>query len=309
MKVLWALVLICATAVARSQSDVKPAPPSLADIGLAYTLSSDWVLATTLMRSQAEAEKPSGNSVVMAAVYIPKKATLSLSSPFFSLIALQRVHPDCTQLLDAMGQQLEKQEKTRIKNAKQLFSAAGREFYRTDFEQKAVLGHRSLICTTAKDYVLVWNSGAKDEKGLEAITSTLDSIKSIDAAQQLPKPSEAADTESPDVRAEGSTAPKDVHMVRVRVSSGVSQGLLVKKVPPTYPPEARAAYIQGTVILRAEINKEGDIANLELLSGPIELVGSAVDAVRRWKYRPYLFNGEPVTVDTQIQVNYMLSGR
>lgn len=63
------------------------------------------------------------------------------------------------------------------------------------------------------------------------------------------------------------------------------------------------------MILRAEISKEGDIAKLELMSGPIELVGSAVDAVRQWKYRPYLFNGEPVAVDTQIQVNYVLAAR
>ena len=80
----------------------------------------------------------------------------------------------------------------------------------------------------------------------------------------------------------------------------------MKKVAPIYPNEARANYIQRTVILKAQISKEGNIANLELLSGPIELAGSAVDAVRRWKYRPYLLYGVPVDVDTQIQVNYQL---
>jgi periplasmic protein TonB len=93
---------------------------------------------------------------------------------------------------------------------------------------------------------------------------------------------------------------------RVRLASGVTTGLLIKKVAPIYPLDARAAYIQGTVILKAEISKEGEITDLELISGPIELAGSAVAAVRQWKYKPYLLNGQPVIVETQIQVNYEL---
>lgn len=59
-------------------------------------------------------------------------------------------------------------------------------------------------------------------------------------------------------------------------------------------------------MLRAEISKAGDITDLELIDGPIELAESAVAAVRQWKYKPYLLGGQPVTVDTQIQVNYQL---
>ena len=59
-------------------------------------------------------------------------------------------------------------------------------------------------------------------------------------------------------------------------------------------------------MLQADINREGVIENLELMDGPIELVGSAVHAVRQWKYRPYMLNGEAVAVRTTIQVNYML---
>ena len=81
---------------------------------------------------------------------------------------------------------------------------------------------------------------------------------------------------------------------------------MLRKVVPIYPADARAAYIPGTVVLRAEISKDGDIADLELVDGPIELAGSAVAAVRQWKYKPYLLLGQPVTVDTQIQVNYQL---
>ena len=86
----------------------------------------------------------------------------------------------------------------------------------------------------------------------------------------------------------------------------MSTGLLIKKVAPDYPPEAKHAHIQGSVVLRAVINKSGDIAELEIISGPIELVVSAVSAVRKWKYRPYLLNGEPVAVQTTIVVKYVL---
>jgi len=83
-------------------------------------------------------------------------------------------------------------------------------------------------------------------------------------------------------------------------------GLLIKKVQPVYPPEAKYAHIQGTVVLQAVISKTGDVVDLEVVSGPIELVVSAVNAVRKWKYRPYLLMGKPVAVSTQIVVNYVL---
>ena len=91
------------------------------------------------------------------------------------------------------------------------------------------------------------------------------------------------------------------------VASGVTQGLLVKTVQPVYPEQAKYAHIQGAVVMGAIISKNGDVTDLEVLDGPIELVVSAVNAVRRWKYRPYVLNGEPVEVDTRITVNYTLS--
>jgi periplasmic protein TonB len=103
-------------------------------------------------------------------------------------------------------------------------------------------------------------------------------------------------------------APKIATPQRVRVSSGVQSGLLVRRVNPTYPPLARQARIQGTVILQALISKEGNITNLQLISGHPMLAPSAIEAVKQWKYRPYLLNGEPVEVETQIQVNFTLSG-
>ena len=93
---------------------------------------------------------------------------------------------------------------------------------------------------------------------------------------------------------------------RVRVSSGVSKGLLIHKVNPVYPMEARQARIQGTIILEARISKEGRIVDLSVISGPPELAPAAIGAVQQWRYRPYLLQGVPVEVDTQIQVNFEL---
>jgi periplasmic protein TonB len=95
---------------------------------------------------------------------------------------------------------------------------------------------------------------------------------------------------------------------RVRVSQGVSTGLLIRKVNPTYPPLARQARIQGTVVLHAVISKDGSIEGLTLISGHPMLAPAAIEAVKQWRYKPYLLNGEPVEVDTEVLVNFTLSG-
>jgi periplasmic protein TonB len=102
--------------------------------------------------------------------------------------------------------------------------------------------------------------------------------------------------------------PKVATPQRVRVSAGVTSGLLVRRVNPVYPPLARQARIAGTVVLRAVISKDGSIENLQLISGHPMLAPAAIDAVKQWKYKPYLLNGEPVEVDTEVQVNFTLAG-
>jgi protein TonB len=102
--------------------------------------------------------------------------------------------------------------------------------------------------------------------------------------------------------------PKVATPQRVRVSQGVSQGLLIHQVKPTYPPLARQARIQGVVVLQAVIGKDGNIQNLKVVSGHPMLAPSALEAVKQWKYKPYFLNGEPVEVDTTINVNFTLAG-
>jgi protein TonB len=99
-----------------------------------------------------------------------------------------------------------------------------------------------------------------------------------------------------------------VAVQRVRVSQGVTQGMVIHRVNPTYPPLARTARVQGAVVLAAIIGKDGAIQNLHVISGHPLLTQSALDAVKQWRYKPYILNGEPVEVDTQITVNFTLSG-
>ena len=102
--------------------------------------------------------------------------------------------------------------------------------------------------------------------------------------------------------------PKVATPQRVRVSQGVSNGLLIRKVQPAYPPLARQARIQGQVLLQAQISKDGSIENLQLISGHPMLAPAAIEAVKQWRYKPYMLNGEPEAVDTQVVVNFTLSG-
>jgi periplasmic protein TonB len=100
-------------------------------------------------------------------------------------------------------------------------------------------------------------------------------------------------------------APRPV-LQRVDISQGVSQGLLIKKIAPEYPREALTLRIEGTVQLLATISKTGDITDVKVLTGDANLSAAARDAVKRWKYKPYLLNGEPVEIQTPITVNFKL---
>ena len=90
------------------------------------------------------------------------------------------------------------------------------------------------------------------------------------------------------------------------VSQGVSQGLLYKKVSPAYPATALRMRIEGKVDLMATISKSGDITQVKVLSGDSQLTKAAVDAVKQWKYKPYLLNGEPVEIQTQVTINFKM---
>ncbi|MGA2252125.1 TonB family protein [Terracidiphilus sp.] len=104
------------------------------------------------------------------------------------------------------------------------------------------------------------------------------------------------------------SAPRVIHPQQgpVTISKGVAEGMLISRIVPLYPAIARAARLEGTVVLQATISRNGAIENLRVLSGSPMLQQAAMNAVQQWRYRPYLLNGDPVEVETTINVNFVL---
>ena len=86
----------------------------------------------------------------------------------------------------------------------------------------------------------------------------------------------------------------------------VEEGLLIRKTIPVYPPIGLAMHAQGTVVLVATISKAGNIENLRVISGPAVLQQAALDAVSTWRYKPYMLDGEPVEVETTVNVVFTM---
>ena len=94
--------------------------------------------------------------------------------------------------------------------------------------------------------------------------------------------------------------------LKLRIAQGVAEGNILHKVPPRYPLEAKQKNITGDVILGFTIDRSGNVTGLKIISGHPLLAPAAVDAVRQWKYRPYLLNGEPVDVETTARISFRM---
>jgi TonB family protein len=186
----------------------------------------------------------------------------------------------------------------------------GRNFVRSDYKQ-ALNGHPlylALVFTKFRGYYIGEMITAGLQEGLE---ESAKSLQHISFRNDEPEPKcvmKGNDNSSGIISGIISSSPGPSSGGRVRVSQKVSQGLLAKKVPPHYPDDARQARIQGQVVLQAIIDTNGDVKDLSLVSGHPMLAPAAIDAVKHWKYKPYLLNGLPVEVETQIVVNFQLFG-
>jgi periplasmic protein TonB len=140
-----------------------------------------------------------------------------------------------------------------------------------------------------------------------------------ESRKSAPAPQVTEEVAPPSVEAPSGSTDKDIAKIvgtsaatskplfrPVRVSQGVSQGLLVKVIQPIYPAAARQMRVEGPVRLEATISKNGDISNVKVLSGNPMLTGAAQEAVRRWKYKPYYLNGSPIEIQTEITINFKL---
>ena len=126
-------------------------------------------------------------------------------------------------------------------------------------------------------------------------------------ATPLPSPlavASANDSNLSGLMSSSSSSVAKPSLAAIRISQGVSQGLLIKRVQPKYPPAALAIHAAGAVQIEATINKEGSVTNLKVLSGDGVLARAALEAVRQWRYKPYYLDGAPVEIQTQITVNF-----
>jgi protein TonB len=106
----------------------------------------------------------------------------------------------------------------------------------------------------------------------------------------------------------GQSGPKvKVAPSKVNISQGVAVGLLVSRSTPVYPAIAKTAHVSGTVVIQATISKTGSIGNLRAVSGPAMLRQAALDSVKTWRFRPYMLDGEPVEVDTTVNVTFNMA--
>jgi protein TonB len=105
----------------------------------------------------------------------------------------------------------------------------------------------------------------------------------------------------------GSNAKVGPHVVPI--SAGVAEGMILRKTPPVYPKFAQDAHITGKVVLKATITKQGTIEGVQVVSGPKILAPAAVDAVKTWKYKPYMLDNQPVSVETEITIVFGIAGK
>jgi TonB family protein len=150
----------------------------------------------------------------------------------------------------------------------------------------------------AKQPILVKNGASKSELSRAA----------VDSAAAVAPPSALAITPV----ATGGTMPKLIEggsqpptpVLAPVISQGVSQELLIKRTPPLYPPNALRQRLEGVVLLSATITTKGDVSSVKIIKGHELLAHAAVDAVKQWKYKPYLLNGVPVECQTEITVDF-----
>jgi len=176
---------------------------------------------------------------------------------------------------------------------------AGQHFFRGDYRQDFKGGSQwgAFVCTKFNGYFIGWTFVTYSADELEGLVNSLQRLSFRDQ----PVPIAGIVVSHPPA---GAARPQ-----RIRVSQRVSEGLLIKRVDPEYPDGARQKHVEGSVTLIGLIDKNGNVAELSVVSGPSLLVPATLEAVRQWKYKPYLLQGEPLAMQTQIVVLFLLPPR
>jgi TonB family protein len=194
-----------------------------------------------------------------------------------------------------VGAQVKHEGRELVRDATDV-ELGGKHFFRADYKQPFPGGARSeaFVCTKLSGYFIGWTFVAGSPQELESLVNSLQRLSFRDE----PRVVAGIISSRPPV---GAARPQ-----RIVVTQRVSEGMLIKRIDPEYPDSARREHVEGTVTLGAVIDKNGDVGQLSVVSGPTLLVPAALDAVRQWKYKPYLLNGEPLAMQTQVAVLFLL---
>jgi TonB family protein len=267
-------------------------------LGLAVPIPVGWQL-----------DKQSGISEVRAKHSSPKSLTLLMLDKMadgstVSKIALEAddakaFAPSVQQFVSNTVQGrvgLDPEHRELMKNSSNV-EYGGKSFFRSGYKQtrNGDSFYIGLIYTKFRDYYLGLTIMAKTAEQVEEAEHSLGLVSFGDD-----------NPNSKCVMRDG--YPEAARLAQVHLVKGESRDLRIKTVPPDYPPIARQARVQGIVFLHAVIDKNGDIKDLTLISGHPMLAPAAMKAVKEWKYKRYVLDGQPVEVETQIEVAFSLSG-
>jgi len=296
--------------------------------GFSFVIPDGWQLRERLVGAEAKAGHAQEGELILLSLIQPthgssrNKITLRARHANGSAPTVQEF------VSDAVHGNIEVNRKDR-ELLRETYSVdyGGKIFFRADYNQKLSVStpYKSLVFTKFRGFYIGEVLSAESSGELELAASSLNGIwfgedepnsKCVMSGDDNSNFGETVDDNSPNSggiiggvlssKRSMSQSNSDLPQ-RVRVSQGVSTGLLVTKMQPQYPEDARQARIQGSVVLKAVIDKNGGVEELTLVSGHPLLAPAALEAVKQWKYKPYLLNGQPVKVETQITVNFQLS--
>ena len=196
--------------------------------------------------------------------------------------------------------QIDKEGKTLAPDAVAV-EMSGKQFFRADYKEPSDIAilYKAFVCTDIKGYFLSWTFVGDSQERLDLLVNSLDHISFRQDQQQSPIVPRAPMAPSPPATLK--------RPLRIRVSQQVSDSLLLRKIQPVYPDDARKNHIEGLVVMRGLISPSGDIKELTFISGHPSLASAAMEAVKQWQYKPYELGGQRVEVETQITVLFQLS--
>lgn len=308
------IFLICPIALAQDNDGVATEPsivePDTGGIshgiytndffGFSYPLPDGWYANTELRET---ARLPEGSLLLLVADQhtgrLLRNRLLVIADDESRYLRYHRAPNVSDYVAKMVHAQIDKEGKALAQNAVAV-EMSGKHFFRADYKEPSDIAilYKAFVCMDTKGYFLSWTFVADSQERLDLLVNSLDHISFRQDQQPRHTVPNASMAPPPP-----STLKRPL---RVRVSQQVSDSLLLKKIQPVYPDDARKKHIEGLVVMRGLISPSGDIKGLTLISGHPSLASAAMEAVRQWQYKPYELLGQPVEVETQITVLFQL---